>query len=284
MFMPGSLPFGRFPLPESCVDILGGIDPEIVAKLGRWPGVGENTSVKDHDRGVQGKIPHTVGDGDHETVPLRGDPGEEGNDLSLRTGIESTGDFVAEENGGTADEFHRKGKSTPLPPRKHCHPAVGEIGDAGPLQQGVDKLIPFRGTEPTDPQSCGIGDALRRSEFLLGDPELGDISEFRGMKVLLGEIPAVPANGTRFFSRRDARDQLEKGALAASRWSDNSDKFTPSEGTGEMGEKSGGIDIIPETQGNTFKGKHGMATMPEEPLFRNPPIAGPNPCPESVRD
>ena len=38
-----------------------------------------------------------------------------------------------------------------------------------------------------------------------------------------------------------------------------------------MGEKPGGIVVIPETQGNTFKGEHGMETMPEEPPFRNPP-------------
>ena len=177
-----------------------------MAKLGRRPRIGENAAIKDHNGGVKSEITDAVSDGDHKTVSLRGDTGEEGDDLPLRPGIQSAGDLVAEENRGTADEFHRKRKPSSLTAREHRHPAVGKVGDASPLQQGADKVIPFRGTESADPQSCGIGNALRRSEFLLGNPELGDISEFRGMKVLLGEIPAVPANGTRLLSRRDARD------------------------------------------------------------------------------
>ena len=72
------------------------------------------------------------------------------------------------------------------------------------------------------------------------------------MKVFLGEIPSVPADGTRLFSRRNAGDQLEKGALAASRGPDDRDKLSAAEGTVEMGKKPWGFLLIPETQGNTF--------------------------------
>jgi hypothetical protein len=189
---------------------------KIMRQMIRATGIGEDTFVKDHDGIIRIEVLEAVGHGHDQPVSIPGNIPEKCDDIILRAGIETAGHFIAEKNGRTAHQLHRKSQAPLLPSGKDFDGAFPELPHPHLFQQTINHGITFLSALSAHTESGGILDALTNCQILMSDAELRNITEFGGIEVLFGKIPTIPMNGPLFIAGSDTGNHFKECALAAS--------------------------------------------------------------------
>ena len=195
---------------------------------------GDGAFVQDEDGVVEFDVGEGVGDGDDGASVFSGEVVEEVNDFAFGAGVEATGDFVAEEEFGAGDQFHGEAEAAFLSAGEDLHLSVGDGGEAGFLEDAIDAGVEVFDVLRLDAEASGGLQRLVHREWVIGDGELRDISDFPRFEVaFFGEVASFPPEGA-FGFRVEAGDGLEEGCFAAAGGADDGHEMAPGDGDGHL--------------------------------------------------
>ena len=147
---------------------------------------------------------------------------EQADDFALGSGVETGGDFVAQQDFRIGDEFHGQAEAAFLAAGEDLHLAVVDRTEAGFFEHAVNPAIEFGKVAGADTQAGGGFDGFIDGEGIVSDGELGDVADFRGGEIpVLGEIAFIPEQGAAGL-RIESRDGFQKSGLATTGRSDDS--------------------------------------------------------------
>nr|WP_232767792.1 hypothetical protein [Geminisphaera colitermitum] len=231
---PSDEPVFEGVLGEAVVEGEGVVDLEVGEHRGERALEYDGAFVNDGDGVELGEFGEVVDHTDHGAALVGNEGAQEGEDLVLGAGVESAGDFVAEEAGGVGGEFEGEAEATELSAAEFFDEGVGaffesdELEDAGAARGGGAGLVEVEG---------GV-DGFTDGEFAVRDAELGGKGDFAQEFAGAGEGAVAEAD----FALRgeDAEHAFEEGGLAAAGGADEGMELAGGPAGGGVAHEGGG--------------------------------------------
>ena len=219
--------------------------------------VGDPAFVQDQDGIVELQVRQRVRHRQHDPALAAGKVVEQSHDLALRTRVEAAGDLVAKQQLGVRDQLHRQPQPALLAAGKHLHLAVGDRRQPGFLKHPVDPLVEFFQVTDLHPQPGRGLDRLVHRQRIIGDGELRDVADFRGIQVaFLREVPAFPHQRPARL-RVQAGDGLEQRGLAAARRADDRHEVTARDREVDLIDEVYGLAVFLNGEADVLEFEHG---------------------------
>jgi hypothetical protein len=234
MFEPGVVPFGGGAPGELGVDIFGFVDAEVVGEGAGGAVIDDASFVDDEDAVVEFEIGEAVGNANDDAVLLAGELVEEFYDIAFGARIEAAGYFVAEEEDGTADEFEGEAEASFLTAGENFDAIFADGIEADLIDYGVGEIVYLLSGAGGDAELDGALDTFFDGEVVVGDAELGDVSDFGGVEIAFGgEVASFPEDITVGLGL-DTGDGFEEGGFSATGGTDDGDEVAAGEADGSF--------------------------------------------------
>ena len=177
--------------------------------------ISDVTLAEDEDAIVEGEVGETVGDGEDDASFCAGEFMHELDDFGLGFGVETAGDFVAEQEARGADHFEGHGEAAFLATGEDADFAVADFVEADIAEDFFEARLTGFGGEVIDAEAESGFDAFPDGEEIISDAKLGDVANFVGGHIVVfGEIAPIPfyVAGGGFA---EASDDFEESAFSA---------------------------------------------------------------------
>ena len=177
--------------------------------------ISDVTLAEDEDAIVEGEVGETVGDGEDDASFCAGEFMHELDDFGLGFGVETAGDFVAEQEAWGADHFEGHGEATFLATGEDADLAVADFVEADIAEDFFEARLGGFWGEVIDAKVESGFDAFPDGEEIVSDAKLGDVANFVGVHIVFfGEIAAIPFDVT-CGGFAEAGDDFEEGTFSA---------------------------------------------------------------------
>jgi len=113
-------------------------------------------------------------------------------EVALGLGVEAAGDLVAEQQARIGCQFDGEAEAPLLSAGEEADVPVGDVPDADGLEDLVNSGVALARAQAADAQACRGAEVFGGGEPRVRDAELRHIPEFRGRKILLLQVLAVP--------------------------------------------------------------------------------------------
>jgi hypothetical protein len=177
--------------------------------------ISDVTLAEDEDAIVEGEVGEAVGDGEDDAALGAGEFVHELDDFGLGFGVETAGDFVAEQEAGGADHFEGHGEAAFLATGEDADFAVADFVEADIAEDFFEARLGGFWGEVIDAKAESGFDAFPDGEEIISDAKLGDVANFVGGHIVVfGEIATIPlyVAGGGFA---EAGDDFEESAFSA---------------------------------------------------------------------